>query len=649
MDEHSLAAKLAEITGFLEPTADASAADLRAARSALAYALLRGQAEATHAPAPPGATPELLSDSALHAELEQILTEAAREAETKSGELLETRVFRRELPLLTSQHPASVPAWAAGLQIDSTLGPFRGFGGRLFWFDLYRIARQVTVVRLPGMVPMFSLPIRGPLRAATGYRLGPGSVWLAAPLLTTSVPSGSYTGLRIRGGTLRLSAPATVVVGVIQLPDTVTVTLTLELDAPIAAPGTGFGPGADAANSAANLPLEATFVFAPSRHGQVTASDASMRLYGVTVPLRRTPANPIYEPALNRILVPYTTSLASFTVAESHSTLFTLSGTAPIAGGAWALPVAVISPAALGRASGAGALVVQTQPGLRATWPGLAGGTMTLDAAFLMVEPGRLAVTSLHSQNRRATQTLALWVEGGTPRRSSIDLQYIQPFPLRYFSMQSGVEALLLAGKAVAHLDRPLRADGTRLGIVLPEAALVLVENATGVSVDLIGTLPPPSVPNSAPEKPLALALANALFKTTPPRMLTLFGTLDGAASPAVQNGDLHLSFELYLTLPTLPDPYAANFDVPLEGSHDTMARLDCRVQWTVADPPVLSFAFLPLEANRPPRSCAGCRRARRRPGAKGANIGRHSPGRAAAVSCHRPAAARPARYHSGR
>ena len=579
MDEHSLAAKLAEIAGFLEPTAGASAADLRAARSALAYALLRGQVEATHAPAPPGATPGPLSDRPLHAELEQILTEAAREAETRSGEPLEIRVFRRELPLLTSQHPASVPAWAAGLQIDRTLGPFRDFGGRLVWFDLYRIFHQVTVVRLPGTVPMLSLPIRGPLRAATNFRLAHGSIWLAAPLLTASVPSGSYTGLRIRGGTLRLSAPATVVVGVIQLPANVTVTVTLELDAPAAAPGTGFGPGADAANSAANLPSEATFVFAPNGQGEVTASDASVRLYGVTVSLRRTPAKPVYEPALDRILVPYTTSLASFTVTESHSTLFTLSRTAPIAGGAWALPVAVISPAALGRASGAGALVLQTQPGLRATWPGLAGGTMTLNAAFLMVEPGCLVVTSLHAQNRRATQTLTLWAKGGTRRRSFITLQYIQPFPLRHFSMQSGVEVLLLAGKAVAHLDQPLRADGTRLGIVLPEAALALSENATGVSVSLVGPGPPPSLSNSAPEKPLALALTNALFKTTLPRTLTLFGTLDGATPPAVQSGDLHLSFELYLTLPTLPDPYAANLDTPLEVSRETIAWLDCRVQ----------------------------------------------------------------------
>src|SRR5205085_4752493 len=51
---------------------------------------------------------------------------------------------------------------------------------------------------------------------------------------------------------------------------------------------------------------------------------------------------------------------------------------------------------------------------------------------------------------------------------------------------------------------------------------------------------------------------------------------------------------------PTLPDPYAANFNVPLEGGRETVARLDCRVQWTAPDTPVLSFAFLPLEANRP-------------------------------------------------
>ena len=57
----NLLAKPAELTGFLEPTPQASAADLRAARLALAYAMLGGQKENTHALAPPGNTSQALS------------------------------------------------------------------------------------------------------------------------------------------------------------------------------------------------------------------------------------------------------------------------------------------------------------------------------------------------------------------------------------------------------------------------------------------------------------------------------------------------------------------------------------------------------------------------------------------------------------
>jgi hypothetical protein len=594
----NLVAKLAELTGLLEPTAEASVTDLRAARLALAYALLRGQAEATHSLSPQNATPELLSNLGLRDELKQILAEVTREAETRSGEPLDTRVFRRELPVLTNEDPASVPPWAAGLQLDRSLGPFRSFGGWPVWFDLYHTVHQVRVVRAPGAVVLLGLPMRGPIRAATTYRLARGSAWLASQPLSSAAPSGSYTGLRIRSGTLRLSAPAAIVAGVIHVPANVTITLTLQLDALAATPGVRFGPGADAANSSAAVPTEATFVFAPTGLAAVTANDASAVLYGVTVPLRRTTANQVYEPGLNRILIPYTTPLASFTVAQSRSDLFTLSGTAPIAGAAWALSVAVIDPAALGPASGAGALVLQTRSGLQATWRGLAGGTVAVNSAFFGVEPGMLWVTALQARDRRATQTLKLWVEDTTSRRSSIDLRYQQPFPLRYFSLQTGVEVLQLEGATTAHLDRPRRADGMRLGIDLPRTALALFENAAGVSVRLLASLPAPNPAKNEPEKPIALVLTNALLKTTPPRTLTLFGTLDRATPTAVQSGELHLSFELYLLLRTLPDPYAANFNVPLEQS-ETGARLDCRVEWTHPDTSVLSFTSLPLEADR--------------------------------------------------
>jgi hypothetical protein len=598
MDERSLPATLAAITGFLEPTADATAADLRTARLALASALLRGQTEDTHVTSSHSTTPEPISNAELMAELESVRAEAVLEAETKRGEPLDTRLFRREFPVLTSANPASVPAWAAGLRPDLTLGPFITFGGWPVWFDLYRPVHQARVLQAPGGAMLLGLPIRGQLRAATTYRLARGSAWIFSRLLSGFAPAGSWTGLRILGGTLKLSAPPTIVAGTIQLAVNTTITLTLRPDPTAPAPGTGLGPGADGANSLADVPAEATFVLQPGSPAVATAGDASLTMYGVTAPLHRTADSPSYDDTLNRILIPYTTPLAAFTVVQSRSDLFTLSGTAPIGGAAWALPVAVTNSGALGTAAGAGALVLETLPGLKATWRGQAGGSVSLGAAFLAMEQGLLSVTATQARNRRATQTLKLWLEDTGTRHSSIDLQYTLPFPLQFFSLQSGIETLTVEGTAACHLDRPRCADGMRLGLLFPSGVLELFESTTDRGAFFLGSFPTVIVIGPpAPDKPLAFALRNALLKTTSAITLTLFGRLDDAVPLAITTGSVNLRFGLYLILPALPDPYAANFNVPLERSGNPFAELNCRVAWSTPETPVLSFAFLPLQA----------------------------------------------------
>jgi hypothetical protein len=255
MNERDLSAALAIITGFLEPTAEASAADLRTARLAVASALLRGQVEDTHVAPLRLANPEPLSNPALAAELQTIRAEAVLELEKTSGTSLPARVFRREFPLLTSANPASVPAWAAGLCPDRSLGPFRSLGGWPVWFDIYRpTAHQVQIVQEAGGPVLLALPMRGFLHAATGYRVVPGSAWISSELLSVPAPGGSWTGLQTIGGTLQLSSMPIIVAGAIQIAFGVTMTLSLDLDPTAPDPGTGVGPGADSANCSANVP-----------------------------------------------------------------------------------------------------------------------------------------------------------------------------------------------------------------------------------------------------------------------------------------------------------------------------------------------------------------------------------------------------------
>jgi len=594
VEDFTLLARLLDLTGFLTPSQEGNASDLRAARASLARALTQGQ-EQHHAVAHSGArggTFDLPTDVAVREELQQIIAETAAQPDLP----LDTLVFRRELPVSTAQHATSVPAWAIGMEAETTFGPFTGPGGRPFWFDVFRIVHQVTAVQLPGGVPVLSLPIREPIHPAATYQLGAGCIWIESRLLAPSTPPGSFTGLRITGGTLHFSIPATVAAGGLQIPPGASMNLTLKLNPPVAAAGPGTGPGADGADVVADLPVDITFRLAARQAAEILAAPASVRVYGETIPMRQTGTSAAYEPELRAILVPFETSRATLTVAASRSDMFRPTGVAPITGCAWALPVAITSPTTLGVAAGAGALVVKTGPGLQADWSGLQGGAMALNAAFLLVQPGELAVTALQAQNRRATQTLELWDESSLPRRASIEMRYPRAFPLRFLSLRRGVEVMLLIGTAVAHLDRPVRADGGRLGITIPGADLFFFENAAGLSVAVVGTNQP-SVRQKAAEEPLALALVNALLTTSPPRMLTLFGHIDPAAASQVKSGDLHLYLDLYLILPTLPDPYAANFSVPIESRGSALARLDSHVRWSAPETCVLSFAFLSLNA----------------------------------------------------
>ena len=68
-------------------------------------------------------------------------------ADKKTAEVTEPelRVFVREVPVRSPQLYASVPQWAGGAAVDHTIGPFTNKDGRQFWFDFFRIEKQVAL------------------------------------------------------------------------------------------------------------------------------------------------------------------------------------------------------------------------------------------------------------------------------------------------------------------------------------------------------------------------------------------------------------------------------------------------------------------------------------------------------------------------
>ncbi|MGA8383361.1 MAG: hypothetical protein WB710_19735 [Stellaceae bacterium] len=567
MDRSSALARLATLTGGLTPTGATPAEDLQSARQALAASLLHHALDPTVATAGLPAAPSRSVSSDDLAELGGLLDQAAAEAPIGPAPL----VLPRGLPAIAPGNPTLTPAAVAGMQPQS-LGPFVDQLGALRWFDLFPAVQQVGITRLPATAPFLLLPLAppaGPLPLT--LPVGAGSLWIEAQLLAPGTPAGSYTGIKISGGSLSFSIAASTGVGGLQVAAATTLTLTVKPDSPAGPLGGGL-PGADGGAVVAELPAEVTFVFTQAGAQITAAGNASLTAYGSTVALHWQPGAPVYEAALAQILVPLSSQVATFAPANVLSTLFQPAGAAPIQIGAWALPVAVAAPTQLGTAATAGMLALVLRSGLRATWPGLSSGPADFSAAFLLGAGGVLALLGSIGGASRLGTSIELWQNAPAPStaRSSIDLTFAKGEVVYYASIASyagasHVEIMSCGASLAAHIDRPLAADGSRLGPSLP-GTLAIFETPTLNEVLVFGQ----AAAVSAPPPPIALSLHNALLVTTPPTVLIAAGSF--TSTPVeLDSGGLLLSFGLETLLPTLPDPYAANF-LPLRRAVDPPA-----------------------------------------------------------------------------
>jgi len=555
MDRPSALTRLAKLSAGLAPTAATTAAELQIARGALARSLLQHAQDPTEAVTSLPVAPMSAPAPAEFAEFGRLLDEAEAAA---AGPV--PLVVRRSLPAAIFGNPALVPAAIAGM-LPQSIGPFVDQLGLLHWFDLFSPVQQTAITRVPAATPFLRLPLALPVGPMpTTLPVSAGSLWIAAQLLAPAAPVGGYVGIRISGGTVTFSAAPTVAAGGLQIAGTTTVTLTVQPDSP-AGPLGGGAPGADGGAVVAAMPAEVTFVFTQAGASITAAGDTSLTVYGSAVALHWHPAAPVYEAALAQILIPLQPQATSFAAGSVLSALLRPAGTARITGGAWALPVTVAAPAQLGTAATAGLLALVLGPGLRVDWPGFAGGPAGLQSVFLLGAGGMLALLAAIRSTNRFGGEIDLWRDtpASTTARSTIDLTFPKDALIYYTSIASfagsnHVEIVACGALITAHIDRPLAADGGRLGPTLP-GALTLYETTTLKEALIVGQAP--QAP--APPPPIALALPNALLVTTPPTLLLAAGSF--TVTPAqLDTGGLLLSFGLETLLPTLPDPYAANF-----------------------------------------------------------------------------------------
>jgi hypothetical protein len=568
--ESDLLKFLLEHTGNLRPAAGTTNAELNDLRKAFAASLRQGQSATEIGSLPSVAQ---VSDAARQ-DLEYFASDVTAPTQR-------TRLARREF--ITADR--DVADWAAGMQPARTFGPFIDEFGRTHWFDLFLPAKAFRITR--GNQILLLLPIGTHKREGElSLSVAAGTVWIRADQLTSGPPANAWVGLRVKGGTLDYPESSALSDAELSVPPSAILKLEIDLDPP-STPGPADGGGSEAANAIASLPASATFDFGPLGVETISTTSSSITVYGNHANLSRSPAapSPSYEPLLRMILIPMDADLDSLSIGEVHSTLFRPAGSAPIEKAAWGLITTISNADDLATAAGSGSLVLVTQAGLgAATIENLTGET-ALGKAFFVIDPMSLAILASQVKSYRGHQTLRLWQEAGDEERySSIDLSFPSPFLLSFISKRDGIDLLAVTAKLVAHLDRPLTVDGSRLPIEMDGSVAILQKDGD----TLLGIGASAQLPGGF--HPMALALTNGLVTATAPLNLFINATL-GAATQ-LDKGTLSIAFGVYSVLPILPDPYAANFEPRLRDAPMAGVTLRAAITWPDVKQPELVISL---------------------------------------------------------
>jgi hypothetical protein len=539
----------------------------------------------------------------------------------------EFRVYRREAPVATPAVPASMPDWARGAAVAETIGPLRSADGRTFWFDFFRIVRLVPVYFAGESQPAFLFHLRerrfgladvidpqeivGFLRQSR-YSLERGSIWVRASLFASGGPAGSYIGLTVRGGTLAFTPQVTIQNGRLTIPAGGRCAIHFDLEAPPMPVFAGGGTARDEGDAVLSLPDTVAFTLS-NGHGAITSlANAGWTVYGQSsVFTRDAAAVPTWEPALAAVLIPYAVSVPRVDIDIVKSPWASVAGTALVTRAGWMLQVATIDVTNPIEAAGIGGLAVHVGAGLTIGWRGLRDGPVTLPAPWIAFVPGTLFLTDANAASAQATQRLRLWQESAPPGRSTIDLRFARAGQLSYGVLSIGGEVLVAHTDTTAQLDRPVDVRGTPFPVHTLRSQLSLVWSDAGAIVLLFDdniltdALSPAADWNVPAPRSYALAIRNALFTVTPVNSLALFAVFRDAEM--LEKGTLRLGFGLYIVLPTLPDPYAANvrglFFARLRQVQGVTQLLVAAVVWQkapqddAADTITTSFAFAPIGA----------------------------------------------------
>src|SRR5690606_30487276 len=239
----------------------------------------------------------------------------------------------------------------------------------------------------------------------------PETVWILGRLFDPATPAGLYAGLRVKGGSINLSAVPVITAGKLTISAATTADCSFDLEQNDAFGNDPTSPfGIDARNAEFRLPENFQFSFRNLNKTIKAVGKSAWRVYGAKNAFAWGGDQACtYNALLGRLAIPLKCEDPGFAITDCQSPFCAIAGSTSIAQSWWALPLASIDINAPTEADGNGALIALCNAGLSALWQGLQQRRMHLQQPFILGEPGRIALTELNANGGGAMQALSLW------------------------------------------------------------------------------------------------------------------------------------------------------------------------------------------------------------------------------------------------
>lgn len=503
--------------------------------------------------------------------------EDAIEAERDSAPLEFRRVDPRD-ELLSGRLAHAL----SGLRAGERLGPFVADGALEVFFDFFYPARRLEVVESGSAEPVLVLTEARPPSPRRGViDVEEGTVWIRGDLFDDQLPTGSYAGLTVAGGSVEIAGDVSVGDDEVQTESPFEAVIGLELAGADVEPARG---GCLSADSAARLPGEIVIAIRGGE-AEIRGEEGSAEVWGQRFGFSDPDGTIHLLPELWSLVIGYEVEPGSLKAEAIESELASFRGEAEIR---WAgLQVPVVAPsstAVLGAAARGPGWWLQTE-GFEARWYEDDARHHRLDGAGIGIRD-RGAVTFAKGNpplTPPVSHDFELWEpSSGGDSRVPWKQTYERSFAFFHRCDVVVGEELIVDGTSDVHLDRPVQTDGTPVAMQTRRGVLRLHRRGQQITATLAALA-------DEPARIHRLALRNALVWTSPPLIAFAQGSV-GDSLERLESGAVHVLLGLHAWGPTLPDPYVANVELCQREDSRAYAALAARITWDKPRDPRLSF-----------------------------------------------------------